>query len=70
MQGDFLQVGAFSIGPTAFALQTGEELQLQAAFAPFAALAQTHSLWLTCDNGTTETYQLTGIGDLPCSLLL
>ena len=70
MQGDFLQVGVFSIGPTAFALETGEELQLQAAFAPSAASAETHSLWLTCDNGSIETYQLTGIGDLPCSLLL
>ena len=62
MQEEGLQVGSFSISPAAFALEAGEELQLHVTFAPSAATSQMHNLWLTSDNGTTETYQLTGTG--------
>ena len=63
-QEESLQVGSFAISPATFALEAGEELQMHVTFAPSTATSQMHSLWLTCDNGTTETYQLTGTGVL------
>lgn len=63
-QGGVFCLGSFQITPASFALEPGERMQLQVAFAPTTAGVQSHTVWLTCDNGSTATYQLVATGTL------